>query len=185
MAKFLQVSLLVLAGVLAVSAQCPAIIPRNGWSTRESRFVSVLPIRPTPLVVAHPTGTDTCFTQAECSALIREIQTFQMDANGWPEISYHFLIGGDNRIYQGRGWGRLGQNVGQFSNQAINVGFLGRFVDETPSAEALEAFESLVGCGVSEGALTANVAVSFYLNTLKVLKVSLYSFYYRSLPNAK
>lgn len=31
-----------------------------------------------------------------------------MQVNQWPDISYHFVIGTDGRIYQGRGWGRFG-----------------------------------------------------------------------------
>ena len=159
MATILQISFLVLASVLAVSAQCPVVIPRSGWNAREARFVPVLPIRPAPFVIVHPTGTASCTLQAECSEIIRNIQDFQMQANGWPDISYHFLIGGDNRIYQGRGWGREGVNVGQYSNQAINVGFIGSFQQNRPSAEALELLESLIGCGVGARALDQDVNV--------------------------
>lgn len=160
MAKTLQVSLLVVVGLFAaVSAQCPTIIPRNGWSTREARFVPVLPIRPAPFVIVHPTSTAPCTTQTECSAAIREIHDFQVDANGWPDISYHFLIGGDNRIYAGRGWGRQGQNVEGFSNQAINVGYIGRFTTDRPSAEQIALLESLITCGTSTGALASNANV--------------------------
>lgn len=56
----LQELVLIFAGILAVSAQgpspCPYIVPRSGWSGRDARFVPVLPIRPAPFVVVHPTG---------------------------------------------------------------------------------------------------------------------------------
>lgn len=159
MTKILQVSFLVVAAILAVSAQCPAVIPRGGWSTRTARIVPVLPIRPAPFVIVHPTGTEPCTSQAGCSAAIREIQDFQVDGNGWPEISYHFLIGGDNRIYAGRGWGRQGANVERFSNQAINIGYIGRFNNDRPTAEAAALLDSLVACGISAGALASDVNV--------------------------
>lgn len=159
MVKVFEVSILVLAGILAVSAQCPTIIPRGGWSTREARFVPVLPIRPTPLVIAHPTGTAGCATQAECAEVIRNIQDFQIDGNGWSEISYHFLIDEAGRIFQGRGWGRMGQNVENFSNQAINVGFIGAHTLHRPTTEAQASFESLIACGISERALDLHVNV--------------------------
>lgn len=148
MVKILQV-LFTVAGISAVFANCPDIVPREGWAPREARFIPALAIRPAPFVIVHPTGTDTCETQAECSAIIRDIQAFQLDSNGWPDISYHFLIGGDNRIYQGRGWSRMGQNVGGFTNQAINIGYIGRFVNDRPSEEAAQHLESLLECGIS------------------------------------
>ncbi|CRL05860.1 CLUMA_CG019133, isoform A [Clunio marinus] len=160
MVKVLQVSLLFFVGILAVHGQCPRIIPRSGWAPRESgRLVPVLPIRPAPLVVVHPTGTASCTNQADCSAIIRDIQAFQIDANGWADISYHFLVGGDNNIYQGRGWGRMGENIGQFTNQAINIGYIGTFTDELPAENIAAHLDSLINCGVSARALdtTANV----------------------------
>lgn len=161
MAKLLQVSLLVIVGFLAVSAQsnCPQVVPRGGWNAREARFVPVLPIRPAPFVVVHPTGTDSCTTQATCSEIIRNIQDFQMQANGWPDISYHFLIGEDNRIYAGRGWGRRGENVEGFNNQAINIGYIGSFNTAPPAAEAAALLDQLVSCGIAERALASNVSV--------------------------
>lgn len=172
MAKVLQILLLVITGILAVSAQCPAIIPRNGWSTREARFVPVLPIRPAPFVIVHPTGTASCTTQAECATVIREIHDFQVDGNGWPDISYHFLIGGDNRIYQGRGWGRQGQNVEGFNNQAINIGYVGRFTQDRPSAEAVALLESLITCGISQGALASNANVVAQCQVTRIVSCS-------------
>lgn len=159
MAKVLQVCFLIFAGLLAVSAQCPNIIPRGGWNARTPRAVPVLPIRPAPFVVVHATQTAPCTSQADCSAIIRDIQTFQMEANGWPDISYHFLVGEDNNIYEGRGWGRLGQNIDQFTNQAINIGYIGTFATTTPAESAAALLDSLVNCGVSAGALAQNVEV--------------------------
>lgn len=161
MAQLLQVSVLLTFGFIAVSAQanCPAVIPRGGWNARDIRTVPVLPIRPAPFVIVHPTGTNSCSTQAECSEIIRNIQDFQTQANGWADISYHFLIGGDNRIYAGRGWGRMGENVEGFSNQAINIGYIGRFNDAPPSAEAAALLDQLVECGISNRALASNVRV--------------------------
>lgn len=161
MAKVLLVSFLVFAGVLAASAQsaCPEIISRGGWAARTGRVVPVLPIRPAPFVIVHPTQSMPCRSQGECSETIRNIQAFQLDGNGWPDISYHFLIGSDYRIYEGRGWGRLGENVGGFSNQAINIGFIGTFAQEPLTPRGLELLDEVIACGISIGALAQNVNV--------------------------
>lgn len=174
MAKVLFVSFLAFAGVLAVSSQsvCPDIIPRAGWAARTPRSIPVLPIRPAPFVIAHPTQTPPCRTQAECSATIRDIQAFQMEANGWPDISYHFIIGSDYRIYEGRGWGRLGENVGGFSNQAINVGFIGTFNQNPITEGGLVALDALIACGISAGALAQNVDVAAQCQVTNIVSCS-------------
>lgn len=156
-----QVLFLVLAVTAVVTAQnnCPVIFPRGSWSTRSASFIPVLPIRPAPFVVFHPTQQQPCASLATCSPIIRDIQTFHIEANGWPDISYHFLIGADYRIYEGRGWGRVGVNVDRFSNQAINVGLIGGFSTSVPSVNATNVINEFINCGISVGALAADVTV--------------------------
>ncbi|KAK9752004.1 hypothetical protein QE152_g4582 [Popillia japonica] len=43
-----------------------------------------------------------------------------MDSNGWADIGYNFLIGGDGYIFQGRGWDKLGAHVKSFNNLLKN-----------------------------------------------------------------
>lgn len=127
--EMLKIVILVLAVTAAVIAQdgCPRIFPRSSWSSRPAGFIPVLPIRPARFVVFHPTGRGPCPSLAECSPVMREFQTFHMDANSWPDISWHFLMGSSPNydVFEGRGWGRIGVNVEGFSNQAINVAFIG------------------------------------------------------------
>lgn len=138
---------------------CPDIIPRGGWSARAPRFIPPLAIRPAPFVVVHPANNAPCTTLIECAYTARNIQTFQMDVNGWPDVSYHFMIGSDYRIYEGRGWGRMGENVEGFNNQAINVALMGTFLTQPPTARLVETLDALIACGVSQGSLAQDVAV--------------------------
>lgn len=82
-----------------------------------------------------------------------------MAGNGWGEISYHFLMGADYNIYEGRGWGRQGQNVGLFTNQAINLGLIGTFQRDPPSENVVAILDDFIACGISQGALAQNVRV--------------------------
>jgi len=160
MVKILKVLLLIFAAVLTVSAQCPEVIPRAGWSTRrDSRFVPVLPIRPANFFVVHAAGTDSCPDQGSCSSLLRDIQDFHMTVNDWPDISYNFMMTVDYKLYAGRGWSRIGENVEAFTNQAISVGLAGRFLQTHLSDEGMEVLNSLIECGISEGHLSPDVRV--------------------------
>lgn len=55
----------------------------------------------------------------------------------------------------GRGWSRIGENTGDFTNQAINIGFL--ILSSTVDGWAW--LDSLIDCGIREGHLTQNVNV--------------------------
>lgn len=162
MTKVISTSVLLLAALLSTSAQstCPNIVTRGAWLARTPDLpLPLLTQRPAPFLIVHPTGTAPCSTPNVCSSLIRDIQTFHMEANLWPDISYHFLIGEDNRIYAGRGWARQGENVGDFSNQAINVGYIGRFNNARPTESAAALLNNLIDCGISQGTLAQNVTV--------------------------
>lgn len=159
--KFL-VSLLIFGVLASAAAQedCPEIIPRGAWGGFPARHVPVMPIRPAPFVIIHPTHRiidELCTTAPACSAKLRDIQSFQMLANGWPDISYHFIMTAQQVFYTGRGWGRMGENVGAYNNQAINVGFLG--MEFTPGAITAGNFNRFIECGIQRGFLDANVRI--------------------------
>lgn len=114
MAKVFLLPIFVTTWFIATLAQdsCPLMYLRENWAARASRHVPVLPIRPAPLIVIHPTLTGGCAHIDECAPIIRDIQEFQMHANGWPDISYHFLMAADYRVYQGGVvWGRTSERL--------------------------------------------------------------------------
>ena len=146
--------------VALVASECPEIYPRDAWEAARSRDLPVLPIRPATYLIVHATGTEYCVSRTACAQNLRNIQNFQMTANGWRDISYHFMMAAEYRVYTGRGWGRLGENVGRFTNQAINVGFIGRYQGANrPTANATNVLNDLIDCGIAENALSRNVRV--------------------------
>lgn len=152
-----------ICGVLACAAaqeNCPEIFPRGAWSGIPARHIPVLPMRPAPWVIVHPTHRiidELCTTAPACTAKIRDIQSFQMRANNWPDISYHFIMTAQQVFYTGRGWGRMGENVGAFNDQAINIGMLG--MEFTPSAITAGNFNRFIDCGIQLGFLDPNVRI--------------------------
>lgn len=74
-----------------------------------------------------------------------------MDSNGWADIGYNFLIGGDGYIFQGRGWDKLGAHVKSFNNVSIGIAFIGLFEDKLPSNASLSAAQELLKTGVIDG----------------------------------
>ena len=44
------------------------------------------------------------------------IQDWHINGNGWCDIGYSFLVGGDGNIYEGRGWDEIGAHTGGFNS---------------------------------------------------------------------
>lgn len=58
---------------------------------------------------------------------IRSIQRYHMDTRGWCDIGYHFLVGIDGQIYEGRPVELLGAHVSGNNTGNIGVSFIGCF----------------------------------------------------------
>jgi hypothetical protein len=58
---------------------------------------------------------------------MRSIQHYHMDTRGWCDIGYHFLVGIDGRIFEGRPVELLGAHVSGNNTGNIGVSFIGCF----------------------------------------------------------
>lgn len=73
-------------------------VTREDWGARPPRSGSLVPHTITRLTVHHA-GTQSATTGP---ARYRSWQAWHMDGKGWPDISYHFIVGVDGNIYEGR-----------------------------------------------------------------------------------
>jgi N-acetylmuramoyl-L-alanine amidase len=71
-----------------------------------------------------------------------------MDDNGWDDIGYSFLIGGDGNAYQGRSWNRVGAHAPNFNDKSIGICLMGDFTVSLPPPIQLEVAKSLIECGL-------------------------------------
>ena len=150
MNKYLAILVLAVCAIASANAQCPTIITRSGWGARAAN-TAVLPTRPAPWVVIHHTAGAACTTQALCSTQMRNIQNFHMNTNGWADIGYNFLVGGDGLVYEGRGWGRQGAHSPGYNSRSVGVSFIGTFSTALPVLAARNNAQALIRCGVSLG----------------------------------
>ncbi len=57
-----------------------------------------------------------CYDDETCASYVRGIQNFHIDDRGWADIGYHFLVGENGKVYEGRGWDRQGAHSPGFNN---------------------------------------------------------------------
>jgi hypothetical protein len=66
-------------------------------------------------------------------ARMRQIQNFHINSRGWCDIGYHFLIGQDGRVYQGRVENILGAHAAGANTNNVGISFIGTFTSAAPS----------------------------------------------------
>ncbi|CAM5173115.1 unnamed protein product, partial [Eretmochelys imbricata] len=65
-----------------------------------------------------------------------------------------FLIGQDDRVYEGRGWSTMGAHAKNWNNKSLGISFLGSFSKTAPDNTTLTVAKSLIQCAVSGGFLS-------------------------------
>ncbi|XP_014480584.1 PREDICTED: peptidoglycan-recognition protein 2-like isoform X1 [Dinoponera quadriceps] len=162
MSKIVFVFLLSLSATFASCTdppvECPNIISRSQWTNVPAGDVNYL-IMPIPYVVIHHTVTPECETREKCSQRVDNIRGYHMDDNGWDDIGYSFLVGGDGNIYEGVGWTREGAHTYSYNKKSIGISFIGNFSRKQAKQSMLDAVHQLIECGKSQGILRSNVRV--------------------------
>jgi hypothetical protein len=97
------------------------IVTRESWGARATRCTAS-DTRKTRFAIHH-----TVTGSSDPARQLRGIQRFHMDTRGWCDVGYHFLIGQDGRVYEGRPLHLLGAHVGGHNTGNIGVSFIGCF----------------------------------------------------------
>ncbi len=131
------------------ATETPSIVPRLSWGADES-------IRRGPPVyapslrfaVVHHTAGRNDYTRAEAAAIVKGIQLYHVQSNGWNDIGYNFLVDRFGTIYEGR-YGGIDKNVvgahaQGFNTGSVGVAVLGTYGSSAPSRAAQDALAGLL-----------------------------------------
>jgi hypothetical protein len=122
----------------AAAANEPVIVSRAAWGANEE-IVRAAPGDATTLrlaVVHHTAGTNS-YTRAQAAAIVRGIEVYHVEGNGWNDIGYNFLVDRFGTIYEGRGGGIeqnvIGAHAQGFNSGTVGVAMIGNFMATTPT----------------------------------------------------
>jgi hypothetical protein len=120
------------------SASEPAITLRSEWQADEAitrakpQYASHL-----KLAIVHHTAGANDYTRAQAAAIVRGIEVYHVQANGWNDIGYNFLVDRFGTIYEGRGGGItrnvIGAHAEGFNRGTVGVALIGNFAAATPT----------------------------------------------------
>ncbi len=118
-------------GQVSQGATLPSfVVTRSAWGARNPSAVCGSDHTPR-LITIHHTVTPT--SESNVPARMRQIQAYHIDSNGWCDIGYHFLVGQDGRVYQGRSSEeRTGSHVGGANTNNVGVSYIGTYTTDIP-----------------------------------------------------
>jgi hypothetical protein len=118
-------------------AGSPAIVPRADWQADE-KIVRAKPLYAPSLklaIVHHTAGTNN-YTPAQSAAIVRGIEVYHVQGNGWNDIGYNFLVDRYGTVYEGRGGGITRNVIGAhslgFNTGTVGISLIGNFENATP-----------------------------------------------------
>lgn len=134
-----------------ISSTLPRIITRAEWESEDRLEPPINLNLPVPFIVISHTGGDSCQSETECSSRVRTIQIRDFVKNGFSDIGFNFLIGGDGNAYEGRGWNYVGAHTWSYNTRSIGISLIGNFSTDLPSDRQLRATQQLIELGVRKG----------------------------------
>jgi hypothetical protein len=127
----------------------PPIVPRSTWGADE-RIRRGPPSYATGVrfAIVHHTAGRNGYSRAEAAAIVKGIQLFHVQGNGWNDIGYNFLVDRFGTVYEGRFGGVdrnvVGAHAQGFNTGSVGVALLGTYEDVAPSEAAQDAIARLI-----------------------------------------
>ena len=73
---------------------------------------------------------------------------YSYSISGWDDIGYSFLVGGDGRVYEARGWYREGAHTKGYNSVGLGISLIGLYTEKAPSQKMLDTTKQLIQCGI-------------------------------------
>lgn len=98
------------------------------------------------IIVGQTDDSEPCLTKEDC---IIKIQAIYVNSSKFKDIPWNYLVGADNRVYEGRGYKFEGEHTmdpasSDFNDIGIGVGFIGNFSDTPAPLQMMEAFKKFI-----------------------------------------
>jgi len=124
---------------VARASSAPSVRFRSEWGARTAKtnpsYASSV-----KMAFVHHTVNSNTYSRGDVPAMLRAIQAYHMDANGWDDMAYNALVDRFGEIWEGRGGGIdrtvIGAHTSGFNTGSTGVAVLGEFTNELPSAAA-------------------------------------------------
>jgi hypothetical protein len=126
----------------------PGILSRSQWGARAPAVTPSVAADLKIAVVHHSVNSNT-YSREDVPSLLRGIQQYHMDVQGWNDIAYNFAVDRFGRIWEARAGGVTNDVIGGhaqgFNTYSTGVMVLGDFTSAEPTQAAVDAVADVIG----------------------------------------
>ena len=124
------------------------IIPRQEWKALPNKYKPT-PHIPNKITVHHQGGTENNPLMRQHPMwrgpeTVRSIQRSHMNDRMWIQIGYHFIVGPNGEVFQGRQINETGSHVANNNTGNVGIMLIGNFEIETPTEFQLQATRDVI-----------------------------------------
>ncbi|XP_018571966.1 peptidoglycan-recognition protein LF-like [Anoplophora glabripennis] len=124
------------------------LVPQTEWLIR-TRCKDTHQLQlPVQRILLLPTNTTECRSESECLKGLRNLQNDQVKRLNGTNIPYNFVLAGDNRIYEGRGWDCSSSDSNGVD--IFTIALLGKYDDQSPTDKQVKVLEAFLEHAVME-----------------------------------
>jgi hypothetical protein len=130
-------------------AGAPPIITRADWHADESIRRGVPYYADgIHLAIVHHTAGSNSYTKAQSASIVRAIELYHVQGNGWNDIGYNFLVDKYGQVFEGRYGGItrpvVGAHAQGFNSGSVGISLIGDYSATSISPAARGALVSLI-----------------------------------------
>jgi len=123
------------------------LVPRAAW-TKEGVARNNNPLGKVQRITIHHTGEHIGLKGLPDIEIIRRIEHYHRspppNGRGWAAIGYHYLVGKDGRVYEGRPAQYQGAHVSGANENNLGISVIGDFMHQKPSPRQLAALTAFI-----------------------------------------
>ncbi|XP_023180088.1 peptidoglycan-recognition protein SB1 [Drosophila hydei] len=153
--KFLAIVALA-AVALCATTQALTIEPRSSWGAVSARSPSRINGAVEFVIIHHSDNPNGCSTSQQCQRMIKAIQSDHKGRRKFSDIGYNFIVAGDGKVYEGRGFGLQGSHAPSYNRKSIGIVFIGNFENSAPSSQMLQNAKDLIELAKQGGYLRSD-----------------------------
>ncbi len=129
--------------------ETPTIVTRAEWGANEA--IKRAPPRYADgvhLAIVHHTAGSNTYSASQSASIVRAIELYHVEANGWNDIGYNFLVDKYGQIFEGRYGGMtravIGAHALGFNVGSVGIALLGNYNSAKLTSAARSALVSLL-----------------------------------------
>jgi len=128
---------------LAVEGKGYVLVPRSAWTQRPIGANHNL-MNGVTRITLHHTGEHAGLADLPTVEILKRIERYHREERKWCAIGYHYIVGHEGRIYEGRPTKYQGAHVLSANEHNIGISVAGDFMRKLPSPRQLAALTAFL-----------------------------------------